>query len=135
MSWDNWDGTKPKLDEAKFLAPDTPKHRSKKNRRKWCRGKTGVEHVPELQLSKWTQYHLASGKLNPGNRWSRQHLECHWDEGQHWEFVDGKMHWAGNGEFAWACRHEYWCANCGKILDKVGRNCPDFHPHELDWKR
>lgn len=30
----------------KYCAAETPKHRAKKNTRKWCKGKVGKEHAP-----------------------------------------------------------------------------------------
>lgn len=32
------------------LIPAAPKHHAKKNTRKWCKGKVGVEHDYELQI-------------------------------------------------------------------------------------
>lgn len=52
-SYDGGWNTKPKLDEARFLAPEAPPHSSRKNTRKWCRGKEGVEHKLEIRVSKW----------------------------------------------------------------------------------
>ena len=44
---------KPKHDEARVLAPEAAPHRSRKNTRRWCRGKPGIEHHPELTIRQW----------------------------------------------------------------------------------
>lgn len=123
MSWET------RRDEARVTAPDEPKHRSRKDRRRWCRGKVGVEHERTLILDKNRVYHsLRWGHDSAHGAW------CGWREGHAWSWVDGVRSWLGTGEWFWSCAHQYACANCGKILGKVGRECPEFHPHERDWK-
>ncbi len=39
-------------DEIRAPAPDPPRHRSKKDTRKWCRGEEGVKHVTEIRLAR-----------------------------------------------------------------------------------
>lgn len=121
--------TKPKLDEARVIAPDVPTtRRARKDRRRWCKGKVGIEHMPEMRVGKSGQY--MRDRYGPSN----PHAACGWYEGHAWSWVDGVRHWLGQGEFFWSCKHDYVCANCGKILRRVGRECPEFRPHEHDWK-
>lgn len=118
----------PRLDEARVVAPEAPRtQRAKKDRKRWCRGKVGVEHQPELAVRKSAQYWKDRKDYD---------ISCSWRENRHWEIgADGVRYWKGTGFFAWSCCHEYRCANCGKILGMVGRKCPEFRPHPLDWKR
>ncbi len=99
-----WD-TKPKLDEARALAPETPQHRSRKNTRRWCRGKAGVEH--QLAVVK----HAYIGP--PEDR------TCLW-----WP-------WGKEKYRTWHCCHVERCTECGKNLRHlVGRECPDWKPRD-----
>lgn len=36
------------LDKKSYQGPEEMAHRSKKNTKKWCKGKPGVEHVPVI---------------------------------------------------------------------------------------
>jgi hypothetical protein len=71
--------------------------RGRKNRRRWCRGKVGVEH--ELELTVWDIY-LSRGitecyRYQPGKRWTR-----------------------------WVCVEQERCTQCGKILrHTLGPEC------------
>lgn len=122
---DGWN-TKPKLDEARALAPEVPKTRSRKDRRRWCRGKVGIEHQTTLVMNKWALYFRAKHDAD-SYRW---HAYCGWYEKGHWVRVKGQRHndWVGNGEWYYSCKHDHRCKNCGKILgrleDKV--QCPDY---------
>jgi hypothetical protein len=127
-AYDGWD-TKPKLDEARVLAPESAPHRSRKNTRKWCRGKPGVVHQPEIRLSKWGQYMLA--------RYGRENLRgiCGWETQHRWDVVAGERRWVPRNEWHYDCRHEYVCSACGKILrDAHGSECPEFKPLAADPK-
>lgn len=105
-----WD-TKPKLDEAKAIAPDTPAHQSRKNRRKWCRGKVGVEHVTAIRVDKRYESRAQWWTLNRGGR------------------LVGCEYYRWSREPLWRCIHEVVCTNCGKIMRvHLGRDCPDWHP-------
>lgn len=108
--------TKPKLDEARVIAPEEPtKRRARKDRRRWCRGKVGVEHVLVIQKSKNDRY---------------VNSDCEWRCEHHWSaFLYGKR-WVSTDEVFWHCRHQRACANCGKILEHygVGPDCPDRTP-------
>jgi hypothetical protein len=95
----DWDD-EPRLDERRAAAPDVPRHRARKNRRRWCRGKVGVEHVLDVRVSR----HLSA--LN------RVGAPCYRPE---W--------WPRS----WWCNHERYCTNCGKIIDaSLDDQCPDF---------
>lgn len=119
--WDRADKRPPTLAEQRVAAPDAPPHRSRKNTRKWCRGKVGVEHVPGVRLSQT-------------GRWakSRGEVICHWEDCDHWSFVVMTGLRNKTGQF-WRCLHEDYCATCGKTLS-AGFNgvdsdrCPDY-PH------
>ncbi|HEX4393325.1 MAG TPA: hypothetical protein VH084_17550 [Mycobacterium sp.] len=110
-----WD-TKPKLDEARVIAPETPPTpRAKKDRRRWCKGKVGVDHKLIIQKSKNSHY---------------AQVCCGWRCEHHWTaFLHGKR-WTATGEVFFSCRHQRACVNCGKILEHygVGRECPDWTP-------
>lgn len=91
--------------------PETGRHRARKNRRRWCRGKVGVEHVLETRLSKFVAYRRARG-------WD--HPTCYRAE---W--------WPQR----WWCNHERYCVNCGKILVvTLDDDCPDF-TNVVTWLR
>jgi hypothetical protein len=129
-AYDNgWD-TKPKLDEARVIAPEEPvKHRARKDRRHWCKGKVGVDHVPMIQTSKNSRWMLT--KFGPDH----PHTRCQW-EGRHaWHRIFGQKQWLATEEVFWFCRHERACANCGKILKSygIGRECPDWKPQPDNW--
>lgn len=116
-----WD-TKPKLDEARVLAPEAPKHRSRKNTRKWCRGKFGVVHQPEVRLGKWGQYMLA--RYGPESRG-----QCGWETRHTWSVKNDVRRFVPLDDWHYDCRHEYVCSSCGKILrDARGRECPVYRP-------
>jgi hypothetical protein len=124
-SYDDGWNTKPKLDEARVIAPEEPvKHRARKDRRHWCKGKVGVEHVPVIQTSKNSRYML--NKYGPDS----PHTRCQWEVNHLWRlFRDGRR-WVSGDEIHWNCKHQRACANCGKILKRygVGKDCPDQTP-------
>lgn len=117
-----WDFNEPRRDEQRASAPETPRHRARKDRRRWCRGKEGVEHTPVLRYSKWGQYRRTRDP---------QYVMCGWTK--HWRSMrpDWRDLWF------WTCSHERGCSTCGKILDAhLGRLCPEFTPdHEDYWTR
>lgn len=61
--------TKPKLDEARVLEPDAPPHRSRKNTRRWCKGKPGREHQLELIRHRWLSRERTCGYMLGGADW------------------------------------------------------------------
>lgn len=95
-----WDGDKPQY----AYVPDGPTPpRARKDRRRWCRGKVGVEHVPQIAEGKY---------LSRKNR-------CQW-----------RISYSRHFDFTWWCRHERHCVNCGKILDPTvpRAECPEIRP-------
>lgn len=124
---DGWN-TKPKLDEARVLAPEEPrKHRAKKDRRHWCRGKTGVEHKPVYRISKDNLYWITLNRTKP----SPWHFsECGWKQEHGWN--RGKTAWEPTGKWYYRCGHELGCSECGKVLTYSWRlpakECPDWKP-------
>jgi hypothetical protein len=124
---DGWD-TKPKLDEARVLAPESPPHRSRKDRRKWCRGKVGVVHQPGIRLSKFC---VSMQYSNPESAFA----SCHWRSRHRWRVIRGVRWWVASDEWLWSCQHEFYCVECGKILrDACGKECPEWKFLPVDAK-
>lgn len=94
----NWGVEKPQNTEPKKVSSP-----AKKNTRRWCRGKEGVEHVPALFLD-------AQWGLGKPCRWM---LSYYSDE-----------------RFKWRCNHRRRCTVCGKVLQESlkGTECPDLRP-------
>lgn len=95
--------------------------RGRKDRRRWCKGKEGVEHVPEIVLShhaRWRQDYY------------KKPVVCLWRERHRWETTADSRVWTGTDEWTWDCVHEERCENCGKILVayRLGERCPDYRP-------
>lgn len=121
----------PSRQEAKASLPEAAHHRSKKDRRRWCGGHVGREHVLEVRFRKdvIVSYRRARGEL--GCRWSPMYRWLRVDERMPEE---GVIHHAWRGRYSvidryvWRCDHERGCVRCGKILDvSLGRaDCPDF---------
>ena len=85
--------------------PEPPKRApGRKDTRRWCQGKVGVEHTPEVALK---------GGLR---------RTCGWRP--RWR-LDARRFRAD-----WECWHEERCANCGKVSRYLGSlgaaDCPDF---------
>lgn len=73
----------------------------KKNTRRWCRGKPGVEHTPMIELDSGGQQRVRDGK-------------------------DACYQWPYSSWDRWVCRHHEICTTCGKILKRsFGIKCPD----------
>jgi hypothetical protein len=126
--WDGWN-TGPKLDEARVIAPEVAgPTRAKKDRRRWCKGKIGVEHAWEIKISKWAIQH----RLRWANA-SSEHSSCGWRaDHDRINTKQGRL-WLPNGEWHWNCVHNHVCANCGKILEHfsgIGKECPDRTPRD-----
>jgi hypothetical protein len=125
-SKDEWNSG-PKLDEARVLAPEVPGHRARKDRRRWCRGKVGIEHVTALVMSKWAVHFRA----RPDADQYPQHWRCGWFEKGRWCHVEGQRlrEFVGNGEWYYSCKHVHTCTSCGKILgNATSRECPEYAP-------
>jgi hypothetical protein len=88
VSWD----TEPRRDEP--LQQEVGKHRSRKDTRRWCKGKVGREHVIDTMATRY-------GSCRAWQRW---------------------RHPAGEalGVWSWSCNHWLCCSACGKRMDKVG---------------
>lgn len=90
----------PRLSERRASAPEVPRHRSRKDRRRWCRGRVGVEHELGVRVGRYARGRVERGKA-----------PCHspsWRPG------------------SWWCNHERYCVNCGKIVDaSLDDACPD----------
>lgn len=77
--------------------------RGRKNRRRWCKGKVGVEHVPAVRVSKWGT-----------------HASQFWPDRKPCFRAD----WYPN---RWFCHHEVYCTTCGKITrTTLDVACPDY---------
>lgn len=102
MSWEK------RMDEARIEAPEVPSHRARKDKRRWCRGKVGVEHTPAIRFSQHRDW-WANHPKNP------REVSCAW-----WP-------WGVYAYKRWSCYHEEACTSCGKILrHSLERDCPDF---------
>lgn len=98
-----WEHDWPRRDEARVAQPEVPRHRSRKNTRRWCRGKVGVEHDRATRVSRNVTYRLTR---DPTSR------------------VCYRPEWYPT---SWWCNHEHYCTVCGKILRwSLGEDCPDF---------
>lgn len=91
-------------DEERLDVDPTPRTpHARKNKRRWCRGKVGVEHVLAVRVSTWGQQ-LAT-------RWPDRKpcFRAEW--------------WPSR----WLCQHERYCVTCGKIIHHtLDVECPDF---------
>ena len=94
-------GDEPRRDERNARDPEPrTRHRARKDRRRWCRGKIGVPHRPVVRLGKYAAF--------------RTHL-------------DKPCYRATWYKRRWLCSHERNCEACGKILEhSLGDDCPDF---------
>lgn len=125
-----WD-TKPKLDEARVLAPEAPPHssRGRKNTRKWCRGKEGVEHKLETRVSKWGVSILTRFPES-------DYAGCGWRQRSRWTITatEGRSYGPIPGEWRYNCNHEEYCTECGRIMKHQLRanDCPLWKPREHD---
>lgn len=93
----------PRRDVERATDPVSRPQRRRKNTRRWCRGREGVNHVLETRLSKGADYRLALDPNAP---------------------VCYRAEWWPH---RWWCNHERYCVNCGKIIDdSLHRDCPDY---------
>lgn len=92
----------PRRDETQATDARPRPQRGRKDTRRWCRGKVGVEHVVETRVNKHATYRVERGVGTPS---------CYRAE---W--------WPSR----WWCNHEVACVNCGKILVvSLEDDCPD----------
>jgi hypothetical protein len=127
----DWDSGLPPNDARKAdPLPRAQRHRARKDRKRWCRGKVGVEHVREVRVSRFGKY------------WSDRNGKppCLW-EYTRWRWVrhpkPGQPRTVPVEEsLRWRCSHESYCSACGKILEpswSINENekrCPDYQPRE-----
>lgn len=90
------------------LASEAITRGKKKSTKRWCKGKVGREHVPEVVES-----HVYGFLVHIGHG---QHAKCH-ERDEMFKKLNG----------GWFCRHAERCATCGKILrDQLPREeCPE----------
>lgn len=80
---------------------------AKKDKRRWCRGKVGVEHVTEIVEDRWAGRGCRGYDIG---KWVR------YDDRKEWVIVDQ----------GWMCCHIEQCVNCGKKMRHIPREqCPD----------
>jgi hypothetical protein len=92
--------------------PDNPgyrprKSKARKNTRRWCRGKVGLEHRPVLDYRSFIKSYRDEPYCRVPPSWSPSKMD-------------------------WWCRHVEKCSECGKILRhklNVGE-CPDLPEQE-----
>lgn len=90
---------------------DLSKTKSKKNTRKWCKGKVGKEHVPIVSIDTKMLTYVR---------------ECHWRE-YSWTVFKREP------EKRWQCHHHTTCQNCGKVLESwylTKDKCPDYKEYD-----
>jgi len=84
-----------------------------KDRRRWCRGKAGIQHVVVMVYRPYYGHTCRIFEYTvrrPGGR--DKHVK------------------------RWTCSHQWACDNCGKVLDRVSRDdCPAYQalPREEQW--
>jgi len=103
-----------KHNEEPLLDAPTKKTPSKKDTRKWCRGKEGVEHVVALETNSWT---------NPN---THETVRCRWTP------------WGKRPHYTCWCRKR--CTTCGKVMEDYLRDktqCPYWveQPSEEEFAR
>lgn len=106
----SWDKTKDELRDQ--VVRQTNK---RKSTARWCKGKEGREHVPEL---------VVNHNYNRGNRWT-----CRWQEVMRYHNHE-RQHW----RWYYFCRHSYKCVNCGKYTEDRLKNveeCPEYTPRPV----
>lgn len=116
-SWDE----EPRLDERRASAPDVPKHNRKKNTRRWCKGKVGVEHQAEIVIDERTAVWRSNNHTRP---------ECYRPD-----WLRNTKHGSTHPTWSWMCSHVERCVVCGKILEHfLGENCPVYTPEITVFK-
>lgn len=116
VSKSSWD-VGPPVDVLRFDQPEIPIHGRKKNTRRWCRGKVGREHEPEIRYTKWHDSSVAAG-FERGCVWVPFYRYRRSEDGGRTREIS---------RWWWSCQHELGCSVCGKILvARLGRKCPEF---------
>lgn len=100
-----------------FPEPEEKWPSKRKNTKLYCKGKVGRAHVPEIRYEK--------GR-DPNNKWHQCRFVSPYSLG---------LYPKGTKAPVWWCFHEWYCANCGKILNRykngwhggVGKEaCPTY---------
>jgi hypothetical protein len=97
--WEDEGRGRPSADvpEVARVAP----RRGRKNRKRWCGGHVGREHVPVVRLSHWGQWRV-----------TRKLPSC------------VRLEWHPS---RWLCTHQEMCSRCGRVMRVLdNRECPDF---------
>jgi hypothetical protein len=106
--------------EPGVIDPEVAPHRPRRDRRRWCRGKMGVEHATEVALDAVGSYRRA---INPRAK------VCTWRNGWNWQGLGADTTLARHEDWIWDCAHVEVCMNCGKNLRGLaGTQCPDWKP-------
>lgn len=82
---------------------------SRKNRRRWCRGRVGVEHQLAIRM---------------GDKYTASRRECGW------AYRNKPVDWRWQ---RWICCEQEYCTACGKILRHfLGDACNYGPPKEME---
>lgn len=97
-------GRAPTVEEWTDPSAHTKSHSRKKNTKRWCRGKKGVEHTPETTENR----HFAAffERCRPGET-----VTCYMSDSARFGAV---RH----------CFHSTVCSTCHKVLDDPAEYCP-----------
>lgn len=109
----DWETTA-ELRGPKVTDENPVRHTRRRSTKQWCKGKVGVEHVPEVTLDRYTE------SLRRYPRQDEWLSACQW---QNWIY--------GKPDHGWRfhCWHQRRCVNCGKILNRLeDQECPDYTP-------
>lgn len=126
MSWGSDD--EPSVSELRAPRPDDEqpvRHHRRRSTKKWCRGKTGVEHQPAIRLNSYVESLQQYPRHQPGARSSVPPWRpvCGW--------LDLDWSWRAFGDWRYLCRHERYCTSCGKILARLDNTeCPNYKPRK-----
>lgn len=85
------------LDKPPLMDDETRPQHSRKNTKRWCKGKEGVEHLPTVELDKNYGFLDRMGKPRCG--------------------TDADILWMN-------CTHHVVCEKCGKIMASRPEVCP-----------
>jgi len=89
---------------------------------KWCKGKEGREHTPELVIN-----HNYVEPVQLPDTEIKAKFACRWYP----IYYSYMRRDEGPKEWRYSCRHSYRCTACGKYTEYYLKNieeCPDFHP-------
>lgn len=109
----DWDAPR---DKAPLVDEVGKRVSQRKDRRRWCRGKVGVEHVPVIELEKGAASYR---QHNPALR------QCRWD-----------LRYYGDTRLVWTCAHVRLCATCRKVLtmswELEAVACPEYRAKTVE---